>query len=265
MISHPPGPEDITLELLLASQAHLGHSTSLWNPANQRYIFGIRQGIHIISLDITAAHLRRACKIVSAVCERGGLVLFVGNRPGQDRCVVNAAKLARGCHLFERWIPGSITNGQQILGDCKVKVVDEFDVHLAGYDDQLMDRAALKPDLVVCLNPLENYILLQECGENNIPTVGIIDTDADPTWVTYPIPANDDRYAVARSIPTLLTTRSLRCVQIIAGTLGKAGQQGQQRRRQAANAGQITYARDETLLAPSLREGKSNEGAQAGG
>ena len=203
---------------------------------NSRYIFGIRQGIHIISLDITASHLRRACRVVSAVAERGGLILFVGTRSGQDRCVVNAAKLAGGCHLFERWIPGSITNGQQILGHCKLKVVDEYDRRLEGFKEELQNQAALKPDLVVCLNPLENWVMLHECGMNNIPTVGIIDTDANPTWVTYPIPANDD---------------SLRCVQLIAGALGKAGEEGQRRRREKATRGEITYTpsqftRDET-------------------
>ncbi len=193
LLKDPPRPEDVTLELLLASQAHLGHATSLWNPANQRYIYGVRQGIHIISLDVTAAHLRRAAKVVAAVSAKGGLVLFVGTRPGQDRCVVRAAQMAGACHLFDRWIPGSLTNGQQILGSCRVKVVDALDRDLAGYEDRLVDIPVLKPDLVVCLNPMENNVLLHECGANNIPTIGIIDTDADPTWVTYPIPANDDR------------------------------------------------------------------------
>lgn len=194
---------------------------------NSRYIFGIRQGIHIISLDTTASHLRRACRVVSGVAERAGLILFVGSRPGQDRCVVNAAKLAGGCHLFERWIPGSITNGNQILGDCKKKVVDEHDNEIEGHHDRLLDHPALKPDLVVCLNPLENWVMLHECGLNHIPTIGIIDTDANPTWVTYPIPANDD---------------SLRCVQVIAGVLGKAGEEGRLTRRERAKNGQVTYA-----------------------
>ncbi|MCJ1471706.1 37S ribosomal protein, mitochondrial [Lambiella insularis] len=226
LITNPPSPSQITLELLLASQSHLGHSTSLWNPMNSRYIFGIRQGIHIISLDVTASHLRRACRVVSGVAERAGLILFVGNRPGQDRCVVNAARLAGGCHLFERWIPGSITNGNQILGGCKKKVVDEHDNEIEGHDDHLADQPALKPDLVICLNPLENWVMLRECGLNQIPTIGIIDTDANPTWVTYPIPANDD---------------SLRCVQVIAGVLGRAGEEGRLRRRGKAKTGRITY------------------------
>lgn len=193
LLTNPPGPADVTLELLLASEAHQGHATSLWNPANARYIHGIRQGIHVISLEATAAHLRRAAKVVQEVSKRAGIVLFVGTREGQDRAVARAAELAKGYHLFERWIPGSITNGQQILGRCQLKVVNEFDAEVDGYSEQLYNYAALRPDLVVCLNPLENYVLLHECALNNIPTIGVIDTNADPTWVTYPIPANDDR------------------------------------------------------------------------
>jgi len=200
LLVDPPRPEDVTLELLMSSQSHLGHSTSLWNPMNQRYIFGIRDGIHIISLETTAAHLRRAAKVVEGVAYHGGLILFVGTRPGQGPCIVKAAELAKGCHLFERWIPGSITNGDTILASCQKKAVDKDDNDLEGFDNKVEDWSALKPDLVVVLNPLENYILLHECGLHNIPTIGIIDTDADPTWVTYPIPANDDRYVFSRRL-----------------------------------------------------------------
>ncbi|EME40028.1 hypothetical protein DOTSEDRAFT_56337 [Dothistroma septosporum NZE10] len=242
LLTNPPSPKDITLELLLASQAHIGHATSLWNPANARYIFGVRgrkkdgeSPIHIISLDSTAAHLRRACKIVSGVTEKGGLVLFVGTRQGQARAVVKAAEMAKGCHLFTKWIPGSITNGQQILGSCEKKVVNEFDQEVEGFESQLGTKAAVKPDLVVCLNPLENYVLLHECGLNNIPTIGIVDTDVNPTWVTYPIPANDD---------------SLRCVQVIASVLGRAGQEGQAIRQSLAKRGIITHNAAHGLAAP---------------
>ena len=191
MVNNPTRPRDVTLELLLASGAHLGHSTSLWNPANQRHIFGVRAGIHIIALEQTAALLRRAAKVVEGVVARGGLVLFVGSRPGQDRAVIEAARLAGGCHLFEKWVPGTITNGRMIVGHGAVVEKDQAD--RANPLGVIKGAPALKPDLVVCLNPLENYVLLHECGLYGIPTIGIIDTDADPTWVTYPIPANDDR------------------------------------------------------------------------
>lgn len=163
------------------------------------------------------------------------MVLFVGTREGQDRVVARAAQLAKGYHLFERWIPGSITNGQQILGRCRTKVVDEFDNDVPGFEDQLLDRPVLRPDLVVCVNPLENYVLLHECALNNIPTIGVIDTNADPTWVTYPIPANDD---------------SLRCIQVIAGVLGRAGEAGQKQRLAAAAQGQVTYPPTNGLVYP---------------
>lgn len=186
-------PEQPTLELLMASQAHMGHNTSLWNPHNSRYIYGVRAGIHIISLETTLAHLRRAALVVEQVALHGGLILFVGTRRGQMPIVVSAAERAGACHLFSKWTPGTITNRESILGGMKMKVVDEKDEVLVGFNPFLLDNRPLVPDLVVCLNPLENYTMLYECGLANVPTIGIIDTDADPTWVTYQIPANDDR------------------------------------------------------------------------
>ena len=226
LLSDPPSPQDITLELLMASQTHLGHKTSHWNPVNSQYIFGIRQGIHIISLEVTAAHLRRACRVVSGVAQRGGLILFVGTRPGHEQCVTAASKRAGGCHVFDKWIPGTITNSLNILGNCRTKLVDEFDQEIPGYAQDLSERVPLRPDLVVVLNPIENWALLHECGLHNIPTIGILDTNANPNWLTYPIPANDD---------------SLRAVQLITGALGRAGEAGQQIRRELADEGHVPY------------------------
>lgn len=252
LLSNPPKPQDVTLELLMASQSHLGHATSLWNPMNAKYIFGVRgdhDPIHIISLDVTAAHLRRACKVVEGVASRGGLILFVGTRDGQARAVVKAAQMAGGCHLFDKWTPGTLTNGQQILRRTKKKVVDELDREQHGFEPQLKYSSAVKPDLVVCLNPLENYVLLHECGMHNIPTIGIIDTDANPTWVTYPIPANDD---------------SLRCVQVLAGALGRAGEEGQAQRLASAKKGYITYEPRHHLEMPTKEEVEASKRGEAG-
>ncbi|KAK8043936.1 ribosomal protein S2- flavodoxin-like domain-containing protein [Apiospora phragmitis] len=201
---NPPGLKDVTLELLMASQAHMGHHTSVWNPANARYIYGIRQGIHIISLEQTAAHLRRAARVVEEVAYHGGLILFVGNRPGQTRIVTQAARMAKACHLFTKW----------------------HDQPVDGFRQHLMDRRALVPDLVVCLNPLENFTMLRECSQFNVPTIGIIDTNTEPTWVTYAIPANDD---------------SMRCLAVIGSVLGRAGEAGQKRRMEDAKNGKVTW------------------------
>lgn len=107
-----------------------------------------------------------------------------------------------------------------------MQLVDEFDQPIQGIHRMLIGRPPLKPDLVICLNPRENWVMLHECALSNIPTMGIIDTDANPTWVTYPIPANDD---------------SLRCVQVIAGVLGRAGEEGKKLRLEQAEKGIITY------------------------
>ena len=229
IIRRPPTAQDITLPMLLANQTHLGHHTSLWNPSNSGYIFGIRDEIHIISLDITYAYLKRAAKVVQAVAKRGGIILFVGTRKGMEEIVVNSARLADGYHIFHRWVPGALTNGQQILGDCGVKIVDVRDNELTRYNDLLSIRyhQVMRPDLVICVNPMENQVCLHECGVYNIPTVGVIDTDANPTWVTYPIPANDD---------------SFRSIALIGGVLGNAGKEGQRIRKLVAQQnGKATY------------------------
>ncbi|KAI8184830.1 hypothetical protein KHU50_012962 [Colletotrichum sp. SAR 10_65] len=226
LIKNPPSPRDVTLELLMASQTHMGHHTSLWNPANARYIYGARQGVHLISLEVTAAHLRRAARLVEEVAYRGGLILFVGTRKGQMEIVTRAAQLAGGCHLFTKWTPGNVTNRDLINRGKEIKVVDGKDKKLKGFERFERTARPLLPDLVVSLNPMENYTMLYECGLANIPTVGIIDTNANPDWVTYTIPANDDSY---------------RSVAVIAGVLGRAGQQGQKRRLEAANNGTVSW------------------------
>ncbi|KAI0836998.1 37S ribosomal protein MRP4 [Hypoxylon sp. FL0890] len=229
---NPPGPKDVTLELLMASQAHMGHHASLWNPANARHIYGIRQGIHIISLEQIAAHLRRAARVVEEVAYRGGLILFVGTRPGQAQIVTQAARLAKACHLFTKWTPGSITNSDVILAGLPIQMLDENDKPVEGFERYVTERRPLVPDLVVCLNPMENYVLLHECSLVNVPTIGVIDTNAEPTWVTYGIPANDD---------------SLRCLAVIGSVLGRAGEEGHKRRIEDAKKGVVAWRTPEDV------------------
>lgn len=197
LLRDPPRPKDVTLELLMSSQCHMGHHKSLWNPAMQRYIYGVRADIHIISLEETAAALRRAAKVVEEVAFLGGLMLFVGTRKGQMEVISRAAELAGACHLFTKWVAGTITNRDQLLGKEELKIVDHEDKEVEGFERLLLEQRPVMPDLVVVMNPLENGTMLHECAQENIPTIGLLDTNGDPTKVTYTIPGNDDRYVLS--------------------------------------------------------------------
>lgn len=105
--------------------------------------------------------------------------------------------------MFDWWVPGTITNAQKTLEyglvvekDMRDRVVSEKPV---------VDPNAIKPDLVVCFSPLEDKVALHECALAGVPTIGIIDTDVDPTRVTYPIPCNDDRFGSTPPLSYLLT------------------------------------------------------------
>ncbi|ODQ53423.1 ribosomal protein S2 [Saitoella complicata NRRL Y-17804] len=227
-LNNPPKSKDVTLSLLLAAQAHLGHTPALWNALTQPYIMGIRDGIHIISLDVTLAHLRRAAAIVEGVVRNEGIILVVGTRKGQKQTVVSTAGRMGGYHVFGRWVPGTITNPEQVLGGDKLRAdVEHKSEEIKDFAAKQPQPRFVRPDLVIVLNPLENAILLAETKRQNIPTIGIVDTDMDPTQVTYAIPANDD---------------SLRSVQLIAGVLARAGEQGLKLKKQdALKAGRKQY------------------------
>ncbi|KAK9460822.1 mitochondrial 37S ribosomal protein uS2m [Lipomyces oligophaga] len=216
-----PDASNVTISMLASAGAHLGHNTQRLKIANVPFLLGIREGIHVINLDKTIPFLRRACRVVEGVVERGGIVLIVGTRDGHEQMVTSASERIRAYPITRRWIPGSITNVGSVYRTHKVKLVDMHDESVIGeYDEVPTDITvnSIKPDLIISLNPRENTVMLNEAAVSNIPTVAIIDTDSDPRWVTYPIPANDD---------------SLRSVELILSMLTKAGQRGLNRRLKA--------------------------------
>lgn len=213
-VFYPATISNLSIAKLLAAGAHLGHSTSLLRASTQPYILGSYKGIHIIDLEQTLTHLRRAAKVVEGVVERGGIVLYLGTRDNLQRPLELAAQRSGGYYNASRWVPGTITNCTEI---------SQWERHEVDLEDQPTNRdltadevtAIIKPDLVVFFNPCENRVALRECIQARIPTIGLIDTDSEPSLVTYPIPANDD---------------SVRAITLIAGVLSKAGEAGRKRR-----------------------------------
>lgn len=214
-LSNPEDYKKLTISKLMAAGAHLGQSTSLWVSATQPYIYGEYEGIHIIDLEQTLSHLRRASKIVEGVAKNGGVILFIGTAPGQKRSVQKAAKMCNGYYVSERWIPGTLTNSTEITAKLKRKEIylndEETERELTDFEK----GTVVKPDLIVILNLSENMTAIKEAIQTRIPTIGLIDTDCEPSFVTYPIPTNDD---------------SIRATNLICGVLGKAGKMGRERR-----------------------------------
>lgn len=215
---HPPSVNEVSTATLLAAGAHLGHSTSLLRQNCQPYVYGVRDGIHIIDLDKTLVHLRRAASVVEGIAQRGGIILFVGTMKGQEHSLQVAAKRCGGYYVHTRWVPGTLSNSTQISQAWQRHEVDMADQPTSRKLSPNLKKTIIKPDLVVILNPVENRNLIHECLAAQIPTVGIIDTNSEPSLVSYPIPANDD---------------SLRSCELILGVLSKSAQKGRDARIQA--------------------------------
>ncbi|KAI0055504.1 ribosomal protein S2 [Artomyces pyxidatus] len=183
------------MSALLASGAHMGHSTSLLNPNFIPYAYGSRAGITIIDLEHTIPLLRRAAALVRDVVARDGTILFVGTRGDLRPVVRKAAERVggQGYHVGEKWLPGTLTNRVQFFGP----------------DVTRAERVV--PDLVIFLNPIPNMHAIRECAIEHVPTIGIVDSNVDPRVVMYPIPANDE---------------GTRTAELIAGVLSVAGREG---------------------------------------
>lgn len=200
-LHRPITPPALTQSHLVAAGAHLGHSPTLTHRSAFPHIYGTRAGISYIDMRQTLPHLRRAAEIVRGVVERDGIVVFVGSLKGAERAVwENVKRLGKNGYGVTKWLPGSISNAKEVFGWCEIPE-----------SGQRLTPSSFKPSLLVLLSPTLNQHALREATLNEIPTIGICDTDVDPRCVTYAIPANDD---------------SPRAVELIAGVLGMAGKDG---------------------------------------
>ena len=203
---------DISLKEMAKSAVHFGHPTSRWNPKMKPYIYGARHGIHIFDLKITARKLVEALEFLNRMAKDKKEVLFVGTKQ-QCRRLLNEIKDETGMPIVtDKWIPGLLTNFKTIkerIDYFKQLKDDDASGNLTKYTkkEQMKLRKKIQ-DLSVSLSGVENMrgrpdvlfvadivrdnISVTEAKKLGIPVVGIVDTNADPDKVDYPIPANDD-------------------------------------------------------------------------
>ena len=210
----PPGQDGgpITMKEMLESGVHFGHQTRRWHPKMKKFIFATRNGIHIIDLQQTLELLGKACDYISDVVASGEEVLFVGTKRQAQEAVAEEAKRCGAFYVDVRWLGGTFTNFTTIqkridylvqLEEQKLK--GHFTV-LSKQEAQKLDdkieklnrylggiKAMTKlPGVIFMIDIGKEAIAVAEAKRMGVPIVAMVDTDANPDLVSYPIPGNDD-------------------------------------------------------------------------
>ena len=200
-----------TMRQLLEAGVHFGHHTRRWNPKMKPYLFGVRNGVHIIDLTKTVPLLEQALLQVRQVVSNGGRVLFVGTKAAAAERIADAAKRCGQYYVNHRWLGGMITNWQTI--SASIKRLRELDERLKGdvlgltkkeQLDLTRERDKLErslggikemggtPDMLFIIDTNKEAIAVQEARKRGIPIVAVLDSNSDPDGIDYPIPGNDD-------------------------------------------------------------------------
>ncbi len=213
----------VTMKELLEAGVHFGHQTRRWNPKMGPYIFGARNGIHIIDLQKTVQFFKTAYNYVIERVADGGIVLFVGTKKQAQDAIAEEAKRCGMFYVNHRWLGGMLTNFSTIsrsIARLKEFEAMKEDGTLRRFPKKevlMMEKKAAKlerslggiknmgrlPDIVYVVDPRKEDIAVMEARKVHVPLVSIVDSNCDPTEIDYPIPGNDDAIRAIR----LLTAR----------------------------------------------------------
>lgn len=216
---------DVSMKQLLEAGVHFGHQTSRWNPKMKPYIFGARNGIHIIDLQQTVRMVKDVCAHVRDLIMGGGHVLFVGTKKQAQDSVREEAERCGMSYVHHRWLGGTLTNFQTVRQSIdRLKKLEEMAndpkiVEALTKKEMLShsrERAKLEralggikdikklPDAVFIIDPGQEGIAVREARKLGIKVIAIIDTDCDPDLVDYKIPGNDDAIRAIRLFCSLM-------------------------------------------------------------
>ncbi len=236
------GDLPIGLRALIDAGVHFGHQTKRWNPRMRPYIYGARNGIHIIDLDQTAQLFKRAFSFVSDAVARGGHVLFVGTKRQAAEVIREEASRAGQFYVTGRWLGGTLTNFRTVKsaierlrelerqdeeGELELltkkeairlrREKDKLEKYIGGI--KLMNAL---PSVIFVIDPAHEHIAVREGRKLHVPIVALTDTNCDPDLIDFVIPGNDD---------------AIRSIKLITSRIADACLEGQSRRREAVNQG----------------------------
>ncbi len=222
-----------TMRQLIEAGVHFGHNTRRWNPKMAPYLFGVRNGIHIVDLQQTVPALHRGMQAVRDVVAAGGRVLFVGTKRAAADIVAESAKRCGQYYVNHRWLGGMLTNWKTISFSIKrLREIEErvASGNVAGLtkkeqlnlarEQEKLERAlgGIKemgglPDILFIIDTNKEALAVQEANKLGIPVVAILDSNSDPAGVTYAIPGNDDALRAIQTYCDLISGAVLAGIQ----------------------------------------------------
>ena len=230
---------EFSMRQLLEAGVHFGHQTQRWNPKMQQYIYGSRNGIHILDLTQTVPMLDAALNVIRDTVAKGGRILFVGTKRQAQKGIAEAAEKSAQFYMNHRWLGGTLTNWQTVSQSInRLKAIDEAAAQgfegLTKKERLGMEREQAKlqaslggiremggvPDLLFVIDVNKEDLAILEANKLGIPVVAVVDTNCSPAGVDYVIPGNDD---ASRAIALYCDLAARAALDGMSTQLAKAG------------------------------------------
>ena len=230
---------EFNMRQLLEAGVHFGHQTARWNPRMGEFIYGARNGIHIVDLTQTVPMLDAALQVIRDTVARGGRILMVGTKRQAQKPIADAAEKSAQFYMNHRWLGGTLTNWKTVSQSiARLKAIDEAAEHgfegLTKKERLGMEREQAKltaslggiremggvPDLLFVIDVNKEDLAIAEARKLGIPVVAVVDTNCSPDGVDYIIPGNDD---AARAIALYCDLVARAALDGMSAQLGAAG------------------------------------------
>lgn len=232
----------VSMRKLLENGVHFGHQTRRWDPKCKPFIYTAKNGIHIINLEKTQEDLAVAYAKLKEIAENGGKVLFVGTKKQAQQIVLDEATRSGSFYINQRWLGGTLTNFRTIQKRIK-RLLEINELETSGTinvypkkEQAIIRKEAARlenflggikemkklPDAIIIVDPKEDHNAVLEARKLHIPVFGLADTNCDPAFVDYAIPANDD---AIKSIKLLMSLLADAIVEAKGGVLQDAYQE----------------------------------------